>query len=169
MERTRRTKDRLVVLLVALGVLVLVPVVAVVVLLGPWGASDDWDPPDGLPAQWATDDGRADETGWVSVQLEADGTADLWNVPLWDGQGECEPASVRVYSGQASWTYDRGFTISVPDLGSVDLLPTARLGRTVWEKVALASCGPQSPQDRLVFLVGGGPDGDLGDPRDRMS
>ncbi len=149
--------------------LVLVPVLTVVVLLGPWGASDDWNPPDGLPAQWAADDGTADETRWVSVRLEPDGTAALRNVPLWDGQGECGPASLRVYSGQASWTYDRGFTISVPDLGSVGLLPTARLGRTVWEKVALASCGPQSRQAGLVFLVGGGPEGDLGDPRDRTS
>lgn len=131
-------------------------------------SSGEWEPPQGLPAEWVEDDGSSDRADWVIVRLEPDGTAILQNVPTWDGRGNCDASRPESYSGSAEWSFeDGGFTLENSAIAPLLLLHTGRLGRDVWEKVGLAVCGRDSPQDRIVFLSGGGPNGELGDPRDR--
>lgn len=131
-------------------------------------ASGEWEPPQGLPAEWVEDGGSDDRADWIIVRLEPDGTAILQNVPVWDGRGSCGASRPESYSGRAQWSFAKGgFTLDNSDIAPVELMHTGRLGRDVWEKVGLAVCGRDSTQGRILFLSGGGPNGEFGDPRDR--
>ena len=118
------------------------------------------------PAEWWGSDGSDDRAGWVKVRLEPDGVAELQNVPVWDGVGNCSTAKLPNFSGSASWHREGSIEIDVPDSGSVLLLPTSRFGKAIWTEIDVALCGPDSPQSRILFLSGGGSDGELTDPRD---
>lgn len=122
---------------------------------------------DNLPAEWGATTGSDDESERITVRLEPGGEAMLQNVPYWDGTGDCLDERPRVYSGTASWRLGHFFDIDIPDGGSVVLAPTLeRFGKPNWAEVAVAVCGADSPLSRLEFLYGGGPDGELMDPRD---
>ncbi|AEI10677.1 hypothetical protein [Cellulomonas gilvus] len=70
------------------------------------------------------------------------------------------------YTGTATWTWERGFVLDVPDGRSAVVLPRASFGELLWNEVGVMICGRESSPDRVHFLLGGGPDGELEDPLD---
>lgn len=135
--------------------------IAVAFVLG--GCSDS-DPREGLPAEWWST--RLEPAGDMMLHIEPDGSARLENVPIWNGQGDCESVEPELYSGDASWTWDKGFELVLPDGRSAIVLGRAHFGETLWSEVGVLVCGRDSSADRLHFLLGGGPNGELEEPLD---
>ena len=119
----------------------------------------------GLPAEWEGE-GVWDMSIVASVRIEPDQSAMLRNVRVWSGDGECEDEEPSLYSGPATWEWDGGFTMTLPDRREVTVWPSVWLGDQVWSKIGVMTCGPESSPDRVMFLVGGGPDGQIEDPVD---
>ncbi len=91
----------------------------------------------GLPAEWEGE-GVWDMSIVAWVRIEPDQSAVLRNVRVWSGDAECEDEEPSLYSGPATWEWDGGFTMTLPD---------GRGGDRVAERLArrsglVESCGP---------------------------
>ena len=116
------------------GVLLLASVIAASILAG---CSAEPDAP--IPALWDNEDGS-------SIELDSDGNATLYRVPVGSGDN-CGTDEASIYSGPASWVAgDRhGYLIETPVGGVPVWADTEGFGGHLnWSKLRVGICGEDS-------------------------
>lgn len=99
-----------------------------------------------FPAHW-------DGTNYgVSVELNADGSGTVDNLPLWQG-GSCELDNTVSYSGAVAWKREaESYVISGPVADIFLWADDAPIASYTWSQINLGYCGKDTPGEATIEM-----------------